>query len=475
MGLGEEMPVMALFMCITGSDFNSGTLVTDIVFAICAVLLFGRFELKTKCLLLHLVETASIFLISCVLDFICYQVGLSGYPGPSYIPLFVTLAVYALLQSHLTMTDRMARGATFAALFVLVVGITRKIMTAFPTLQTLDYGYSIPSWISYACIGAAALFVRRFSLEGFKFVPRGYVLLLVLVDLFGGVAGGAFFSLYDRHLFLEQSASLLEEDMQLLSSDISSINLLVDACFIVLVLACYLMFNVLAREHADRTELLITRKSEADNEAMMRVTRSMNENLREMRHELKNHDAYMSALLEAGDYGRLKVFFEDCRAINYDILHYVSTGNQLVDAVVNAKSSFAHTRGITLETMLAVPEELPFSEMDAFSLLANLLDNAIEGTEASRTPKGTVELSIRPQGDYFIFSTRNPCDPHKVRSNKLGGLITSKPNGEVHGYGTKVIRDIAEKYNGTARFSVSKGEFCADVMLAAPAAGKGDR
>ena len=463
---------MALLMLLTNSTVNNGTLVTDILFAVSAVLLYGKLELSAKCIALHLTEAASLFILSCGLDFLCYQIGVSGYPGPSYIPLFLTLAFYALLQRHLSLTDRLARGATYAALFVLIVGFTRKIITAFPALQELDYGYSVPSLVSYVCMVLATLYVRTFSLEGFSFVPRGYVVLLMLVNLFGSVSGDVFFRLYDRHDYLEQSMNLLTDDMRLLSNDISVINLLVDASFIILVLVSYYMFSALAREHAVRTELLVTRKSEADNEALMGVARSMDENLREMRHELKNHDAYMSALLDAGDYERLKVFFEDCRAINYDILHYVASGNRLVDAVVNAKSSFAHTRGITLQTMLAVPDELPFSDMDSFSLLSNLLDNAIEGTEASCDPRGVVKLSVRPQGGYYIFSTRNPCDPRGVRRNEAGGLLTSKPNGEVHGYGTKVIRDIAKKYDGTARFTVTEDEFCADVMLAAPTVAK---
>lgn len=461
---------MALFMLLTNSTVNSGTLVTDIVFAVSVVLLYGRFELSVKCVALHLVEAASLFVLSCGLDFLCYQIGISGYPGPSFIPLFSTLAFYALLQRHLSPTDRLARGATYAALFVLIVGFTRKIITAFPVLQELDYGYSIPSLVSYVCMVLATFYVKTFSLEGFSFVPRGYVVLLMLVDVFGSISGGVFFKLYDRYDFLEMSMNLLTDDMRLLSNDISVVNLLVDACFIILVLVSYYMFNALAREHAVRTELLITRKSEADNMALMGVARSMDENLREMRHELKNHDAYMSALLDAGDYERLKVFFEDCRAINYDILHYVSSGNRLVDAVVNAKSSFAHTRGISMQTMLAVPDELPFSDMDSFSLLSNLLDNAIEGIEASSDPKGAIRLTVRPQGGYFIFSTRNPCDPRRVKRNEAGGLLTSKPNGEVHGYGTKVICNIAKKYDGTVRFTVAEDEFCADVMLAAPAA-----
>lgn len=47
--------------------------------------------------------------------------------------------------------------------------------------------------------------------------------------------------------------------------------------------------------------------------------------------------------------------------------------------------------------------------------------------------------------------------------------MTTKKDPEGHGYGTSIVRAVAEKYDGAADFSYYDGEFVARVMLALPA------
>lgn len=455
---------------IAGQEVNTGTFVTDMLFAVCAVILFGDLKRTPKSIALNLLEAVLVYALENALWLVFnLAFGLGSSSAPSAPALFLALAVCGLAQPRLTLTDRIVRFSTFAASFMIVVSMTGIFAAAVPAIQRLAYWAAIPSAISYVLMLLFAVVLRVFSIERFRYVPRGFVVLIVATDILG-VAAAQSFILFMTSFKELQGYSYAANVLGQVNQSASLVNLMVDTSFLLLILLAYIMFYVLAKEHEQRAELLITQKSESDAVAMMGVTRSMNENLREMRHELKNHDAYMAALLEAGDYEKLRVFFEDCQAINYDILHYVSCGNPLVDAVVNAKASLARSRGIAIETMLAVPGELPFCESAVFSLVANLLDNAIEGTLASPAPRGPIRLTIRPAGGYFVFSTTNPCNPKKVRSASGGGLLTSKKNGELHGYGTKVIRGIAERYNGTVRFKVDGTQFAADVMLAAPKA-----
>ena len=458
---------MELFNLITGQSVNAGTLITDMLFAVCAVVLFGELKPSVKAVATNVLEAVLVYALENALWLaFSYALGLAASSGPSFPVLFAALAIYGIAQRRLALTDRIVRYSTFIAAFMIIVSITGVFEAAIPAIKRFTHWAAIPSGISYAMMLTFAVVLRVFSIERFQFVPRNFVVLIVATDVMG-VAAAESFILFMTDFKNLQGYSYASNVLGQVNQSASLVNMLVDVSFLLLILFSYIMFYVLAKEHEQRAELLITRKSESDAVAMMGVTRSMNENLREMRHELKNHDAYMAAMLEAGEYDKLRVFFEDCQAINYDILHYVSCGNPLVDAVVNAKASLARSRGVQVETMLAVPEVLPFSESAVFSLVANLMDNAIEGTLASATPQGTIKLTIRPAGGYYVFSTSNPCNPKKVRSNPAGGLLTSKKNDELHGYGTKVIRGIADRYDGVARFKVKGTTFEADVMLAA--------
>lgn len=459
---------MELFNLMTGQEVNAGTLVTDMLFAVCAVILFGDFKPKLRAIAMNVLEAVLVYALENSLWLVFnLALGLGSSSAPSFPALFSALAVCGLAQARLSLTDRIVRFSTFAAAFMIVVSMTGVFAAAVPVIYRFSFWMAIPSGLSYVLMLVFAVVLRVFSIERFRYVPRGFVVLIVATDVMGVVAAESFILFMSSFKDL-QGYSYAANVLGQVNWSASLVNLLVDVSFLALILLSYIMFYVLAKEHEQRAELLITQKGESDAVAMMGVTCSMNENLREMRHELKNHDAYMAALLEAGEYDKLRTFFEDCQAINYDILHYVSCGNPLVDAVVNAKASLARSRGVQVETMLAVPEALPFSEGDVFSLVANLLDNAIEGTLASAEPQGPVRLTIRPAGGYFVFSATNPCDPRKVRSTSQGGLLTSKKNGELHGYGTKVIKGIAQRYNGVARFKATGTTFEADVMLAGP-------
>lgn len=456
---------MSFYNLITGGSVNMGTLVTDVLFVVCVVILLGRFELSARALVSRVLEAAGLLIIECSLDVLCYCFDLSDYPGPTFISLFAVLALYALAQSRLSHTDRLARSATFASIFVLVVSITRTVIPAVTWLERLSFGYFVPSALSYVCMVLSALCIRHFSVEKCSFVPWRYLPLILVIDVFGSLAGWTFVGLHDSYDFLDfvpTSGSF----MVALSRDISQASLVVCTGFMALVLIAYFMFYVLAREHDRRAELLVTRKNEIDNANTAMITKSMYDSLRAIRHEIKNHDAYMAALIEAGDYDRLHEFLSTYALLHEEATHYVASGNPIVDAVVNSKTALARSKGLTLDAMLAVPPELPFDEEDIFSLLANLLDNAIEGTTlADGSESRPIQLKVRPEAGYYFISVTNPCDPNQVRHGRSGELVTSKRDREIHGYGTRIIKRIADKYHGHASFSVQGEAFVANVML----------
>ena len=65
---------------------------------------------------------------------------------------------------------------------------------------------------------------------------------------------------------------------------------------------------------------------------------------------------------------------------------------------------------------------------------------------------------------HFFIHTENHADTTMDKRDILK-LRTEKPNAKAHGYGTKIIRMIAERHNGTVHFDVKNGVFSTDVML----------
>ena len=80
--------------------------------------------------------------------------------------------------------------------------------------------------------------------------------------------------------------------------------------------------------------------------------------------------------------------------------------------------------------------------------------------------RNDVKLSIEiyPKRSYLFIVCRNTTD-RKVLERWQRGLRTTKKNPKLHGYGTRIMAKLAEKYNGCAEYSVEDGEFSAMLML----------
>lgn len=259
---------------------------------------------------------------------------------------------------------------------------------------------------------------------------------------------------------------------ELEDASVRGYNLYMGTSFLVIILLGYYLYYAIGREHTEKIMLLAQqRRQELDEENMIAAQQTY-EALREVRHEIKNHTAYMKTLLDAGDYQALRDYFDRYQARTSELVHYVSSGNRMVDAVVNNYISRAKLYDIQLKTILAVPAQLPYADEDLCSLLANLLDNAMEAAADSEAAQKVITLSIRPQMDYYMIRVENPVDTRKVTPRRRLTLQTTKDTPELHGYGTRIIRRIAETYGGTVKFSIQNETFIADVMLQNPQEGE---
>lgn len=448
---------------------NTGSFITEIVFAVCTVVILSA-HVESPCdVLRRIVDAVAVYVLQFGLALLTYLA--MGFPyggSPSFPALFGALCAYAVFQMRLSLEDRLVRCTTFAAYFVAVVSLTTVLLPASSWLKGTALAEAVPSVVSYVAMVAFAVVLRRFSAEGFSFVPRGFVALIAVTDALAVLATYSFviFTVpYTVGSSIDTIVSSVPTDFE---QAVLWVSVVVDASFIALVVIVYLMFYALAREHDERALLLVSKRNDADTELTMQATQSMYDSLRSVRHELRNHDAYLAALLKEGDIEAMREYFARNSAASSGLLDYVSCGNRAVDTAVNAKIALARAKGVEVKTMLAVPDELPYEDSDLFSLVSNLLDNAIEGVCVSAVPAGPVTIEAMPRAGYEFIIVTNPCDESRVRRDALGRLVTSKGDGEVHGFGTRVVCGIAEKYDGSARFSAEGGVFTATVMLRRP-------
>lgn len=313
-------------------------------------------------------------------------------------------------------------------------------------VDSFSDGLTIPMLILvYALLAVFALVACALPLERFSAPPGGTAVLFAVTDTVTVVMCTVF-----------QVLGVLYVTSQIVTA-------LVFVTLYVFLLtsyvAVYMMSAERERAYAARAENLLLRASAEQ----LELVKTNIKELHMLRHDLKNKYAYIGALTEMGEYGKLKEFVGSLSEESLRPKYFVDCGNYEVSSILTMESSKAESKGVGLSCDVMLPAELPFAAEDLCSLFSNLIDNAIEACvrEGVSEPV-TAQSYIRKEMLYVCV--RNTL-PENADRDRVLSLKTSKGDAGQHGYGTRIVRHIAEKYGGSALFDIAGGQFIAEAEL----------
>lgn len=180
----------------------------------------------------------------------------------------------------------------------------------------------------------------------------------------------------------------------------------------------------------------------------------------------KYHDLkHQIAVLRAADSSEERNAYLD--QMEQEIRSYEAqnkTGNKVLDTILTAKSLQCQQEGITL-TCVADGESLSFMDaMDISALFGNALDNAIESVREITDPEQRlIHLAMLREKGFLRLRVENRYKG-EIRFEK-GLPLTSKKDKAFHGFGTRSIRQIAEKYGGSMTIETKDGWFELRVLF----------
>lgn len=227
------------------------------------------------------------------------------------------------------------------------------------------------------------------------------------------------------------------------------------------IVTCYLVIGFGKKNNAVRENEML-RLVEAHSRQYVENATAEYDVIRKLRHDFKNNFLVISTLLNEGNYEEAKALAKS----HVDLLShteiFVDTKNEVIDAVVNAKMSEAKSYGIDC-TCLSVMDIDGIDDLDLCRLLSNMLENAVSACVKCRSEQKQINLKITSDGYSYTFSLKNTIDGSVLVDNPR--LITTKLRQGEHGYGIRIIRDIAAKYSGRCDFYEEDGMFCCAVIL----------
>lgn len=185
--------------------------------------------------------------------------------------------------------------------------------------------------------------------------------------------------------------------------------------------------------------------------------------IRSIRHDMQAHMIVLQYYLESENYEKAKAYLGDMKqAQEIGRIFLKDTGHDLVNAIVN-DTLCRSTKKIEIRVEGMFPTDFHMKAYDVCTLFSNIFSNACEACEKLRHTAPVIQMEIRENGGKCFIAVQNPIE-WKVSTSKAG-LLTSKSEKDVHGFGTKNMMKVVRKYRGRIDFLITDTSFRVEIIL----------
>ena len=428
-------------------DLGISYIFSEVIFCICLVILYNDRDFSRRGPAVRLGDAAATYAACLLLNAVLYAAtGTVEYERTILLPLLV--AAHAPLMNRQDWTCRAAMGLVFYATYrlIFVIASDGAIWLRLVGVIPETWGrFDMTTVTSIVMPLLTVIYLRLLSVSRFRhrhnactaLVLTAAVLSVFMLDCMGRMG------MEDAVLKVRCVACCVMWAILLLS---------------------YYMLYAVTKEYNSNLQLQAEKLRENTDRIISDFSGANFEELRQLRHDLRNHFSYVGALLDAGNYDEARRYFSSLSADAATPLGYIDCGNGVVSAIVNFERMRAASGSITLVSHLSVPPALPLQDSELCSLLSNLLDNAIDACREAEAGEPTIELTVLQRQSYLSITVSNPVS-EKIPPEERLRLISTKADRHLHGYGTRIIRRIVRDHNGVCRNEIRGGRFIASVML----------
>ncbi len=193
--------------------------------------------------------------------------------------------------------------------------------------------------------------------------------------------------------------------------------------------------------------------------------RALHQNVRKLKHDMKNHLMVIASYLNEEDYEQAKVYTSDILGKLNAMHSYVETGNSLLNHIINEKLAYARKQQILLKAEIENLQFQALPSIDFSALLTNMLDNAIEAELNEEAERRELHVTINQCRGYETICVKNRIARSVLQANPA--LCSQKVEKESHGFGVPKIKEIIDGCGGMTDIYEEDGFFCVKVFVPA--------
>ncbi len=170
-------------------------------------------------------------------------------------------------------------------------------------------------------------------------------------------------------------------------------------------------------------------------------------NLRILRHDVRHYSGMILSLLEQGEYDEIRKVIRYIDDVTNDNKLVKYCDNLIINTVLMQITERARSLGAKVSLDAVISKKIPVNEYEFASVVANLLENALNCVKDYDTKRRYVEGKIHCVEDHLLLHIENPCDK-EIRFHAANGLPVSM-RGEGHGLGMQSAAAFVEKIGGS--------------------------
>lgn len=234
-------------------------------------------------------------------------------------------------------------------------------------------------------------------------------------------------------------------------------------CSILSILLFHFMAESTNQENQYKTELNAIRLSQKYQEEFTSIYNDFMIKEHDFKHQLET----LKALISENNNTEAQNYLNSYTSQLQNIRPFM-TGCLAVDALLTSKALTMKSKNIDFKFTPYPLNSLPLSAPDFCSVVGNLLDNAIEGTQRVRSSDSPfISLAFARTYDVFHIVCKNTCNPKTIRFVNHSWLSskTNDSHSEIHGVGIHSIERIINNAQGYSSFSVDGCTFVAELTI----------
>ena len=323
-------------------------------------------------------------------------------------------------------------------------------------IAAIDYG------VIY--IADAEILIHRTGMYEFTVIII-YLILIAFMNTFKTIRNGSF-TKSDR-INIAAYVVVLCVNMYLLirlglSNGRHDIMLIMNIIVLCLILA-YIFYRTLVRlyqENYKGQEAEHLREVIESGEDYLKNVQAMDKQVRTVRHDMNNQLQIIYGLLSQERYDEAKAFLKEYSISLEKTKEYIHTDDPIFNTVINNKIEYAKSEDIIITTGLHKTLK-PMHGNDLYTIMGNVLDNAIEAELKEEPCNREIEIRSVWNGDDMVITVENYISQSVLNGNKE--LHTSKQDKKSHGLGTQIIKKLVKKNNGTCDYHEEGNMFCCEI------------